>query len=113
MLETKEEEALAFRIDLRVKGAMNDFETVLPIFPSSVLTIDINPADKSGISLCQIKKDDKAVVIHFADYGYPPLEKGKIYELELQFFGKNFIDRKVRKLKFDISTWEKIGFTLD
>lgn len=107
-------EARGCQAKIKVVGKWDEFETLLPDFPSTVETFNVLAKDKRTICLCQVRKQlPTTTVIHIARIGtYPALTKG-IYDLDLRIVGENFANRKTHKLQLDISSWENIGIALD
>lgn len=99
-------EAQNCRLDIKVKGVWGDFASNGDVF-------NINPLDKKTILLCQPSKKPNVVLIKTQPQKYPLLDKGKIYELELQIKGKNVTEEKIHKLRLDLSSWEGIKIKLD
>lgn len=107
------EEAKGCIIKIKVKKFWDKFEILMTNSSSETQTFNIIPDDKRSIYLCQItKKHPTTTVINTIILGgYPALTKG-IYQLEIRFFGKNFVDKKVYQLKLNLSSWENIEIKL-
>jgi len=77
--------------------------------------LDIYPHDKKDIRLCQVVKSSREVEILCTckDEKFPPLEIGETYEIEIEFYCRNFNDQKIHRLKLDLSSWNNIGIRLD
>jgi hypothetical protein len=43
----------------------------------------------------------------------PTLDRGRIYDYEITFFGANFKDEKKHRLKLDLTSWENIKVIFD
>jgi hypothetical protein len=98
------------KVKVRVKGLWDDFKIVAYNFPSETQPFNLDPDDKLRIRLCEFRKKDKAIVIHTIGE-FPTLEIGQTYDLEIRFAGKNFTDRKIRKLQLDLTSYENFGLT--
>lgn len=91
------------KVKVKVKGVWVD---LLWSFP-----MDLYPDDKKSVHLCQVIKSDEKVKI--GGRSDTSLDRGKVYTLDMRFYGRNFKDRKSHRLKLDLSSWENIGIILD
>lgn len=99
------QEAIEIQIKVKVKGLWQDFYLLPPRYN------DIIPDGRRTFRLCQpIKSEEKVVIGNRKNL---PLDRGKMYDIEIRFYGKNFRDRKTHRLKLDLSSWENIGIILD
>lgn len=99
------QEAIETKIKIKVKELWQDFYLLPPRYN------DLIPDGKMTFHLCQPIKSEEKVII--GDRKELPLDRGKIYELDMRFYGRNFRDRKTHRLKLDLSSWESIGIILD
>lgn len=97
---------------VRIDGLFGDLETLNLDFPHTVETFSLNPDEKLPVKLCQLTKTGQATTIPTIESLSHVLGKGRAWKLEIQFFGKNFLDRKVWKLQLDLTSYEAFSLEL-
>lgn len=99
------QEAIEIQIKVKVKELWQDFYLLPPRY------VDLIPDGRKTFHLCQpIKSEEKVIIGGIRNL---PLDRGQIYEVDIRLYGRNFRDRKTRRLKLDLSSWENIGIILD
>ena len=88
-----------------VKGVLTHPYRITP------MPFSLNAGDRKEIHFQQIIKSEQKV--RSLSNKSPTLNRGRIYEYEITFFGANFKDEKKHKLKLDLTSWDNLGVILD
>ncbi|MCJ7633551.1 hypothetical protein MUP77_14335, partial [Candidatus Bathyarchaeota archaeon] len=100
------------KIKIKVKEAWANSKTLDVDSPAKEAMLKVIPEDRVPVALAHVSEKGKACVIRTLEYTFPTLTMGQSYELELQFVGDNFRDRRKWKLTLDLSSYEAFSLTL-
>ncbi len=98
------------KVKIIVKELWTDTKTLNPENIAKMCRVD--PEDKIPIRVACASKQDSVAVVYISENEYPTLAMGRTYELTLQFVGEDFIDRRKRKLKLDLSSYDTFNLAL-
>ena len=92
-------------IKAKVKDVWKDFYNIAGV------PFSLNAGDDRGIHFQRIFKSDQRVLP--LTENRPIFDRGKVYECEIKFYGRNFKDEKHHHIRLNLSSWENIGITFD
>jgi hypothetical protein len=100
------------KIKIKVKEAWANSKTLDVASPSKEAMLKVIPEDRIPITLAFVSKKGKACVIRTIEDANATLTMGHSYELELQFVGDNFRDRRKWELTLDLLSYEAFSLAL-
>lgn len=99
------------KVKIRVKEAWTDSKTLKDSSAEEAM-LKVIPEDRIPITLASVSKKGKACAIPTFEDESVTLDMGRSYELELQFVGDNYRDRRKRKLTLDLSSYDAFNLAL-
>lgn len=100
-----DEQARDCTIKANVKDVWKEFYNITGV------PFSLDAGNDRKIHFQRIFKNDQRVLP--LSENRPIFDRGKVYECEIRFYGRNFRDEKVYRMKLDVSSWENIGLSFD
>jgi hypothetical protein len=98
-------------VKIKVKEAWINSETLKDSSAQEAM-LKVIPEDRIPITLAYASKKGKAGTISTVEDGFLTLPMGQSYELEVQFVGDNYRDRRKQKLTLDLSSYDAFNLAL-
>lgn len=99
------------KVKIKVKGAWTNSKTLKDSSAEEAM-LKVISEDRIPITLAFVSKKGKACVIPTFEDKSVTLDMGRSYELELQFVGDNYRDRRKWQLMLDLSSYDAFNLTL-
>jgi len=96
---------------IKVKGAWTNSKTLKDSSAEEAM-LKVISEDRIPMTLAYVSKKGTVCVIPTFEDTSVTLDMGRSYELELQFVGDNYRDRRKRKLTLDLSSYDAFNLTL-
>jgi len=99
------------KVKIKVKETWTNSKTLKDSSAEEAM-LKVISEDRIPITLAYVSKKGKACAILTFEDKSVTLDMGRSYELELQFVGDNFRDRRKWKLTLDLSSYDAFNLTL-